>query len=166
MPLLPTPTAAERFWAKVDRRGDDECWMWVGAVKAGKPRYGSFHLRRGESRSAAAHRFSFELHYGPIPDGLMVDHRCHEYLCVNPKHLRLATRQQNMENRPGAARNSKSGVRGVVWDTQHGRWRVQVRSNRQLYNGGRFDRMEDAEAAAIALRNRLMTHNDVDRKAS
>lgn len=82
-----------RFWSKVDRRGSDDCWEWQGSRD--KDGYGRFHLRGSETK---AHRFSFELHYGPIPVGKMVCHSCDNPPCVNPSHLWLGTNQDNIND--------------------------------------------------------------------
>jgi hypothetical protein len=55
-------------------------------------------------------------------------------------------------------------VRGVHWEKASGKYRVTVRHNYRKYFGGEFDNLADAEAAAIELRNRLFTHNDLDRE--
>lgn len=94
----------------------------------------------------------------------MVDHTCHNRSCVNPDHLRVVTNKQNAENLRGANRASKSGVRGVWFAPTRGKWVVQVRHNGRRYSGGSHLTLEAAEQSAIALRNRLFTHNDADRK--
>lgn len=71
----------------VDKSGPGECWMWTGALDKGG--YG----RRGRT---SAHRWSYEHHVGPIPDGLEIDHLCRVRACVNPLHLEPVTKQENI----------------------------------------------------------------------
>lgn len=105
------------------------------------------------------------MHTAPIPDGMDIDHMCHVRECVNPSHLRACTRKQNLENRAGADRDSKSGVRGVHWRKDIRKWNAKVRHNSRDYYVGVFQSLEEAEAAVIAKRNELFTHNDTDRAA-
>lgn len=71
----------------------DSCWTWTGQTSNGYGRttYGD--------RSEAAHRVSWRLHRGDIPDGSMVLHRCDNPPCVNPNHLYLGDHAQNMRDR-------------------------------------------------------------------
>jgi hypothetical protein len=82
-----------RFWRFVDMTG--ECWLWTGA-KSGPNGYGKIGIDGTRTRSA--HRVSFELSFGPIPKGLWVLHSCDNPSCVNPTHLYLGDRAQNMRD--------------------------------------------------------------------
>lgn len=147
-----------RFFQKVLMPRDlDKCWLWLrGENEHG---YGYFRI---DGKTVKAHRVSYVHWKGEIPSGMDVDHVCHNKPCVNPDHLRTATRAENMQNRKGARRDSASGVRGVTLQPD-GRYRARVKHDGRNHCGGVFDTITEAEAAAIALRNKLFTHNDMDR---
>lgn len=102
--LTPEATSA-RFWEKVNTSNATGCWLWIGTVSRGG--YGEFWLN---GVSVGAHRFSYELAHGPVPDGLVVDHfKCDNPPCVRPDHLRAVTSKQNTlrSKIAPAARNSR-----------------------------------------------------------
>ena len=148
----------ERFFSKVHKTS--QCWEW----QAYKDRngYGVFGLDR---KVRKAHRVSYEFANGPVPAGMPIDHICHNPGCVNPEHLRKVTTKQNAEHRRGAQSNSKSGVRGVSWDKTNRKWQAQVKHEGRVMKVGRYCDLAEAEAAVIAKRNELFTHNDLDRVA-
>lgn len=131
------------------------CWLWIGPVHS---------QGYGVQGRILAHRRAYEELVGPIPEKHDLDHTCHVRLCVNPAHLRVTTRKENMENHQGARRDSKSGVRGVYWEERVNRWRAQVKSNGVHIHIGYFRGLEDAQVAVRDARNKHFTHNDLDKK--
>lgn len=93
---------ADRFWPKVDKRGPDECWPWMGSRKP--MGYGHMiYLKRDYN----AHRVSYELANGPIPEGMHVLHKCDNQPCVNPSHLFLGTHTDNMHDMDAKGRKPR-----------------------------------------------------------
>lgn len=105
----------------------------------------------------AAHRISYELYVAPIPNGMEIDHACRVRRCINPSHLRLVTRRQNMQNQPVKSNNS-SGARGVR-ALPNGKWRATVKRDGATVFDRVFDTFEDAEREAMSARLRLMPYS-------
>jgi hypothetical protein len=76
------------------------CIVWTGSKTSNG--YGKFHFN---GKCGRAHRFSWILHFGEIPAGLCVMHRCDNPLCTNIEHLSLGTHQENMRDRDNKGRN-------------------------------------------------------------
>ena len=94
--------AVERFFEKVATR-DDGCWEWTAGI-AGQGGYGYFYRGRtgpGDHGRVYAHRWSYEYHIGPIPDGLVIDHLCRNHRCVNPEHLEPVPQKVNIHRGVG-----------------------------------------------------------------
>lgn len=96
-----------RFWSYVDKSG--ECWLWTGLIRHG---YGSIQIdRTGHIR---AHRYSWSLANGPIPDVAWVLHSCDVRNCVNPAHLRLGTSDDNVADMVARKRNARAESHGCA----------------------------------------------------
>lgn len=100
----------ERFWARVQK--SDGCWEWTASRRGGRPgaEYGAFSVGR---RSVSAHRFSWELHRGLVPEGLMVLHECDNPKCVRPDHLFLGTNLDNIDDMVKKERQSRGETHGM-----------------------------------------------------
>jgi hypothetical protein len=130
---------ADRFWPKVDRSG--ECWVWT----ASKMPDGYGQIGVEGHRPKRAHRVSWELHFGPIPPGMLVLHRCDNPPCVRPDHLFLGTSRDNTldmvgKRRHGSQRYPERLPSGVNhWRHRPDRQRLtddQVKSIRTRYAAG------------------------------
>lgn len=148
-------TIEDYFYARVEKT--DTCWNWTGLIKL------EYGYSTRDSKPKAAHRVSWEIHHGGIPEGMFVDHVCHNRKCVNPEHLRLVTPAQNNQNRKGAQRVSRTGIRGVT-PTKNGTrfWASAYIAGKRTYLGT-FDTAEEAGEVARQARLANFTHNDVDR---
>ena len=94
----------KKFWSKVEKT--DECWLWNG-VKY-KDGYGRLNC---EGKRTLAHRFSFLLHGGTIPENHVIRHKCRNRNCVNPDHLETGTQAENIQDRVRDGTNI--GARGT-----------------------------------------------------
>ena len=117
----------QRFFQKVDKT-NGECWIWTGA-RMGKG-YGKIKFG---NRIIGAHRLSYLLHKGIIPEKIDVCHKCDNPICVNPTHLFLGTRKDNVQDMIGKNREGwgeKSGHNILTLD--------QVIGIRKEYSSGKF----------------------------
>lgn len=102
-----------RFWLSVTKKQSDECWEWTGRRNADG--YGVITVRSHpvfRCREQLAHRVSWYLGAGSLPDGAQVLHRCDNPPCINPSHLWLGTPRDNMRDCAAKGRTGGGGPRG------------------------------------------------------
>ena len=129
------------------------CTVWTAAVSSS-----GYGVLRVGGKNVLAHRYAWERTNGPIPDGMQVDHRCWNRKCVNPDHLRTTTPSQNGQNRKGPASGTKSGVRGVSWYKNYGKWEASVTLNGVKHSGGYFADKEEAGRVALEMRQNMLPY--------
>lgn len=157
---------AERLWARVDRRGPDECWPWVGRKRPDG--YGQLQLG---ARKILAHRAAYELLVGPIPVGLTLDHLCRNRPCVNPAHLEPVSDRENILRGEGTGAQYARRTRcpaGHVFDTTRtdgGRrcGRCSAEADRVRYQKNRTARVLYARAHRKAHREEINARRRVGR---
>ena len=123
----------ERFWSKVARGANEECWPW----KASRHKTGYGKFGRGGKRAGwvEAHRAAYQLTYGEIPDGLQVCHRCDNKPCCNPAHLFLGTAVDNINDKVAKGRHRWKSHSGSE-NGNAGFTEAQVREIRLAYQAG------------------------------
>lgn len=127
-------TAADEiktFWSRVDIKGKDECWDWMGGVISRKKYpYGAF-LFNGERRPA--HKVAYEITYGAMPTFKIACHTCDNPKCCNPGHVYPGTHQSNMDDRKNRGRENRA------YGTRYSTAKLtddSVRQIRSMYAGG------------------------------
>lgn len=132
----------EGFLCRTEPLVWSSCVVWTGPLESSG--YGRISVN---GRVVPVHRYAWERERGPIPDGMLVDHRCFERSCVEVSHLRLATPRQNQQNRSGANAGRKHDLpRGV---TRNGRgYAARIVLNGAKHYLGTFGTVEEASAAA------------------
>ena len=147
----------ERFWQRVLKT--ETCWIWQGAV--GTRGYGFLAgLYEGQYKTFLVHRYAYMLHVGAIADDLTIDHLCRNRRCVNPEHLEVVSRWENVRRGETITGNNSRKTHckyGHVFDSEN----TYVNST-----GGRHCKAclsrRDREAKARKRAKRLLAHGHDD----
>ncbi len=150
----------ERFWEKVNKEPGlgpwGDCWEWI----AGKDGCGYAKFNFSSGKYAKGHRWIYEATFGPIPEGLLVRHKCDNRVCVNPDHLELGTHKDNSDDKISRGRDRK--LRGMF----HPRARLtkdQVIQIRQEYIRGSNEFGQNGLARKYGVTRSAISHVLKDR---
>lgn len=156
------PPVEQRFWASVNKNGPivrpalGHCWVWTGGKVSKTKPYGKMtHWENGKNRHQTAHRFSYELRSGPIPDKMCVLHRCDNPPCVNPDHLFLGTAKDNTRDKLLKERSTSPFSAVQVREMR----RMYKRGNISMAAIGRLNGINERTAAGI-ISGRRWAHLD------
>jgi len=142
------------FWSRVDRRGPDECWMWLGPVRHKAPR--DYGVVRVNGRQRPAHVVAWELaNDQSFPEGMLGCHHCDVPRCVNPSHIFPGTMSDNIRDAVSKGHIRFAGTDQVIQAGKCLRGHDLTPENTYIFNYGRRCRTcERAKAREINARNR------------
>lgn len=141
-PIVTHESAAERFFAKVNKTAPHGCWLWTAALFTNG--YGAFRFK---GRQVKAHRFSYELTNGPLAKELLACHRCDKFYpksdstykrCVNPKHLFAGTVSDNARDSVNKGRREQKGAANNATNLTDD----DVRQIREIYARGNLSQQD------------------------
>lgn len=167
--MMPYSPLELRFWSKVDRKSDLECWPWMSYRNPAG--YGSFWLPKPIKSMKLAHRVAWELTHGSIPrregpEEIFVCHKCDVQECCNPSHLFLGTHQDNVDDRERKGRNVIARHRGV----KNGSCKLSEENVREIFHSkltavklASIFKVSDATVSLIR-RRKLWAHLEMGEK--
>lgn len=144
---LPTMSLEDRIKANIIINPITNCWEWQGTKRSGYGRMIMGSRTDGTRKSKSAHRVSYEYFQGEIPDGMEVCHKCDNPCCVNPEHLFVGTRQDNVNDRESKGRNivligeEQPRSKLTKKDVKNARWE-------RAYKGTSFQKLADRYGVA------------------
>lgn len=147
-----------RAYAIVDKADEESLNRYRWSLSNGRPH------RTYRSRGRQPGVLMYRQILGLKPGDPHVDHRNGNLLDNRRENLRLATRSQNLQNRSGPTRASKSGVRGVCWLTRDRRWHAQATVAGAHHHLGNFHSKVEAEAVVVAFRREHMPFSEMDHR--
>ena len=134
-------TLLDRLLDKIDVRIVTGCWEWTASkINSG---YGRLSVN---GKPELAHRVAYKLLAADIPHDIELDHVCHNRGCVNPAHLRLASKAENLWTQP-QSRASTTGFKGIYFHGRDGKYVAQITANGKRVHIGNFNTAEEAYTA-------------------
>lgn len=139
---MPAPNTVEHFWSHIEIKSANECWDWT---KSKSPK--GYGITGMYGKVFQAHRLAYTLSVGPIPDGLLILHSCHNPSCCNPNHLRPGTANDNTQDMVQAGR-AMDGEKSTAKLTNS-----QVLEMRALFETGNYSQEELAGRFGVGRQN-------------
>lgn len=134
---------AERLRQNTVKAPGSGCWLWAGAIRS-KEGYGKITVNKIQTQ---AHRAAYEMAYGPIPDGMVIDHLCRNKMCVNPEHLEAVTSGENSRRFMLSRTTCKHGHH---WSFENTRYDKRGRRCCRVCERARWHKRNTEALAAIA----------------
>jgi hypothetical protein len=156
-------TYRARYLSRVDVRGPDDCWLWLGGVN--QDGHGVAWIG-GYSHKPYAHQIAYVIHNGPIPEGMIVRHSCDVPRCQNPAHLLIGTHKDNTADKIQNGRSNMKGKRRFAFTDEQV---LELRKRRQA--GERIDHIarsigEERTLTGNAIRGKTYKHVTLEEQSA